>query len=244
MKKLSFIFLFAPLFFSFFWLDLDQVSAGSCRTIGSTTYCDDGTSYRSIGSTVYGSDGTSYRTIGNTTYGSNGTNWSSIGSTVYGSDGTSYRTIGNTTYSSGGYNTFSTCPSNSTKNFNGECTCNSGYVASGGKCTYKSPYTSSFGGSLPDSSYSGSSYMSKVDCPAHATKNSNGTCSCDFKYKFNSAKNKCVKLTKKDNDKSCQEDFGKKSEWNGEYDNEDEVPWCVCKKNYDWSEKGDICVKE
>lgn len=102
--------------------------SGSCSTYdqswGSTTYCDDGTSYNSYdqswGTSTYGSDGSSYNSYdqswGTSTYGSNGDNYNtydqSWGSSTYGSDGNSWNTYdqswGTSTYGSDGsnYNTY------------------------------------------------------------------------------------------------------------------------------------------
>ncbi len=118
----------------------------------------------------------------------------------------------------------------------GKCKCDYGYViGSSGSCVYESTYS--------NSSSAGSSYVSNADCPAHSSETDGGGCSCDFGYKVNAKKDKCVKLTKKDNDKMCQVDFGKRSEWSGKYNMDKEVPTCTCKKNYKWNDVGDSCIK-
>ncbi|MFZ2252772.1 MAG: hypothetical protein WAW13_01200 [Minisyncoccia bacterium] len=116
-----------------------------------------------------------------------------------------------------------------------KCKCDYGYViGSSGSCVYES---------TSNSYYGGSSYISDADCPTHSSENDDGGCSCDFGYKVNTKKDKCVKLTKKDNDKMCQTEFGKKSEWTGKYDKVKGVPYCACKKKYEWSDDGESCVK-
>lgn len=116
----------------------------------------------------------------------------------------------------------------------GKCKCDYGYViGNSGSCVYESTSSSYYGGS---------SYVSDADCPAHSSENDDGGCSCDFGYKVNAKKDKCVKLTKKDNDKMCQADFGKKSEWTGKYDKVNEAPYCKCKKKYEWNDEGTKCV--
>ena len=127
-----------------------RLQASSCSRYGSTSYCDDGTSYSQIGNTTYGSDGSTYSKIGNTTYGNDGstyskignttygndgTSYSKIGNTTYGSDGTSYSTYGNTTYSSGESNAITSCPAHSSyDSLEHDCVCFGGYKKSGGSC--------------------------------------------------------------------------------------------------------------
>ena len=116
------------------------------------------------------------------------------------------------------------------------CTCLSGYeMNSFGTCTYKSSYSSSY------SSYG--SYYEEASCPAHSTRGDDGSCYCKVGYKTNAAKSKCVKITKKENDKLCKADFGKNSEWSKKYDTETETPTCQCKKKFVWSADGESCVK-
>ncbi len=116
----------------------------------------------------------------------------------------------------------------------GDCKCDYGYaIGTSGNCEYKSTYQSP--------SYS--STYSDTSCPVNSSKNSIGGCSCDFNYKVNAKKDKCIKMTKKDNDKICQLDFGKKSEWSGEYHLVSETPTCVCKNKYEWGTDRKSCIK-
>lgn len=118
----------------------------------------------------------------------------------------------------------------------GNCKCDYGYViGNSGTCVYKSTYTNFYS----QASY----YVPNAECPANSSENDKGTCTCDLGYKVNAKKDKCVKLTKKDNDKICQSGFGNKSEWSGKYDNEKEVATCVCKKKHEWSGDGESCIK-
>lgn len=104
-KKLAVV--FPVVFLLLFFFTTSNSFASSCSNYGgSTTYCDDGTSYSNYGgSTTYGSDGSSYSNYGgSTTYGSDGSTQSNYGgSTTYDSDGTSYSNYGgSTTYGSDG----------------------------------------------------------------------------------------------------------------------------------------------
>ena len=56
--------------------------------------------------------------------GSDGTSYTKYGNSIMGSDGSSYQTYGNTTMGSGGSNVYNSCPTNSSSNSSGGCSCN------------------------------------------------------------------------------------------------------------------------
>jgi len=116
----------------------------------------------------------------------------------------------------------------------------SGYeIDSTGQCKYKSK-------SKTDHPYGGYPYDgSLISCPANSSQSltDSDSCTCNVGYQVNSKKDKCVKTTKKTNDKICQASFGNKSEWSGKYNEEKRTPLCRCKKEYDWNAKRTSCVK-
>lgn len=124
---------------------------------------------------------------------------------------------------------------------NNSCECMSGYeIGMSGQCSYKSKSTS-------NTSYGGYTYNSSLNsCPKNSSQSLTDydSCTCNVGYQVNSKKDKCVKVPKKTNDKMCQSTYGKKSEWNGKYNDDNGLPYCECKKKYEWNEKGTSCMKE
>jgi hypothetical protein len=118
-----------------------------------------------------------------------------------------------------------------------KCECMVGYEFDGLSCKYKSS-SSSY-----SPSYSGS-YSGLSSCPANssASLTSIGKCTCNSGYKINANKDACVEITAKDNDKTCQKDFGTKSKWAGTSNASGTIN-CICKDGYEFSSKGDKCVK-
>lgn len=228
----------------------------SASTYGNTTYTSDGTSYSRYGNNVYGSDGSSYSTYGNTTYGSGNTyntcptNSSKDSLTGKCSCNYGYSVSSNKTscvYTGSTYTapTFSRCPLNSSANSSGGCSCNYGYSVNSSKtsCMYVGTYKSTYSGSYSAPSYSYSEPGNS--CPAHSSESLTDPdmCSCNSGYQVNAAKTKCVKISKKTNDKLCQATFGNKSEWNGKYDKTNDQPYCKCKKKYEWNDDQTSCIK-
>ena len=76
--------------------------ARSCNQIGTSTFCDDGSTYNRIGDTTFGSDGSTHQKIGDTTFHSDGTTSQRIGNTTFDSDGTTTQRIGNSLFRSDG----------------------------------------------------------------------------------------------------------------------------------------------
>lgn len=74
----------------------------SYRTIGNSTFYNDGTSSRDIGSSTFYSNGFSSRRIGNTEFFSDRSTARKIGGTTFYSDGSTSRTIGGTDFYSDG----------------------------------------------------------------------------------------------------------------------------------------------
>jgi hypothetical protein len=109
-------------------------------------------------------------------------------------------------------------------------------IGSLGKCVYKSTSYSSY---YPMTGYS------SLSCPAHSSesKDDSTKCSCDIGYKVNKDKDKCIKIPTKENDKICRAEFGTKSKWSKEYD-EDGSQTCSCKTDYEWNTSMTKCVKE
>lgn len=120
------------------------------------------------------------------------------------------------------------------------CECMSGYaIGVSGLCTYQSKYSGYY--------YGGSYDLDELNsCPAHSTQSvdDSDSCTCDIGYQPNAKKTKCVKISKKTNDKLCRADFGKNSQWDGDYDYSDGAPYCECKKGYEWNTKQTSCIKE
>ena len=77
-------------------------TAQTCRTIGSSTFCDNGLSANRIGNSTFWNDGVSSNRIGNSTFNSDGTSSNRIGNSTFYNDGTSSNTIGDTTFFSNG----------------------------------------------------------------------------------------------------------------------------------------------
>ncbi len=120
-----------------------------------------------------------------------------------------------------------------------KCKCSYGYaIGTFGRCEYQSKYQSS------NFDYSGLFEEDSLTCPANSKESKTGDgCTCNVGYKTDTKGNKCVKISKKENNKLCQADFGKNSIWNGKYDKEEKTPYCVCKKKYKWNSGETSCIK-
>ncbi|OGG69792.1 hypothetical protein A3I99_03585 [Candidatus Kaiserbacteria bacterium RIFCSPLOWO2_02_FULL_45_11b] len=121
--------------------------------------------------------------------------------------------------------------------------CDYGYELYYSSCIKKSSSGYSYTSGYPVSDYDLSSLYS---CPKNSSEDEvdSTKCTCNIGYEVNKDKDGCKKTSKKTNDKICRASFGKYSLWTGKYDEEDAVPTCKCKKNYEWSEAGTSCVKE
>lgn len=127
------------------------------------------------------------------------------------------------------------------------CECMAGYeIGISGTCTYKSTYSYSPSYTKSPYDYSGYFDTSANTCPKHSSVSitESDSCTCDIGYKPNLKKNSCVKITKKDNDKQCRASFKRNSEWNGDYDEEKNVPYCSCKKGFGWNSNQTSCIKD
>lgn len=60
----------------------------TCNTIGTQTYCSDGTTYNRVGTVTYDNRGNSFNRVGRYTYGSDGSSCTTIGSQTYCRSGT------------------------------------------------------------------------------------------------------------------------------------------------------------
>ena len=204
--------------------------ASSCTTYGNTTMCDDGTSYTQYGNTTMGSDGTSYTRYGNTTMGSNGSSYTQYGNTLMGSDGTSYtkygnsimgsdgssyQTYGNTTMGSGGSNVYNSCPTNSSSNSSGGCSCNYGYSVNSSKTACV--YTGTYNYTSPTTS----------SCPLNSYSDGTGSCKCNYGYGVSGSA--CVQITQ-----ICQNKYGYASYGSGTS--------CYCSTGYQWNSSKTSCV--
>ena len=124
------------------------------------------------------------------------------------------------------------------------CECMSGYeIGALGTCTYKSTYS-------PTTYNGGYSYnyntSSLNTCPKNSTESVTDptSCTCNVGYQTNAKRTQCVKIPKMTNDKQCQASFGRKSQWNGTYNDENNLPYCACKKGNEWNSDQTSCVKK
>ncbi len=236
MKKLTLIILF---FFLSFLIGVKGSLASSCTRIGNSTFCDDGTSYQQIGNSTFGSDGTSYQRIGNATFGSDGTSYQQIGNATFGSDGTSYQqignstfgsdgssyqTIGNTTYGSG--NTYSACPTNSSTNSSGKCSCDYGYSINSSKtgCTY-----------------TGTTYTPPATptCPPNSYYDGLSLCKCNYGYVLSGSV--CIRQQVTDSNSSNYSPSSGSCPTNSHTSLSDSTK-CKCDSGYQINSTNDSCI--
>ena len=102
--------------------------------------------------------------------------------------------------------------------------------------------------SIPNSGYSGSSYLptppvSEYTCPlnSHTSATDITKCDCNVGFQINLSKTACVAIPTKTNNQICQDDFGVNVEWDGTKTSEGNLN-CNCKSGYAWNTGRTACV--